>query len=487
MKRNKTCFAAVNLIICILLFWACGNTNKVEQTVIPEDKLVNQEFEGSSTSTGLCRTWKNNDEKKQVLEANSLYRENFKQNNYTDGLESWKLVMQLAPGFRKTPFVDGEKMYKNNIENADNENEKQAQIDSLYKLYDERIRCHGEEGLVLQLKGLFIYSVLKDRETAYPVLEDAMNKAGNKTKAPVLKAIVNKYRNDIKKEITTEKEVIPLVEKMKEYAQYNISHLEKKASIESYKSALEDLNKPLADVHKPAVYDTIREPELTNCQDVFNYYDEKYNADQLDLKILKLYYARLTKMNCYKETLAYENIHRQLIEALNGLEPTKASWMQAAIYAGKDKDYPTAIKYYQNAIGLESDPIKQAKIYNYIAASYRGTKEYQKSAEVAKQAIQSNPELGAAYTSLGWAYLGYFSKCGSTKKDKAAVAYVAADMFSKAKSAAIPDPNAQDAFNTAYTHFFTKEELFFDSSLEEGGTIKAGCWIQKSSTIRAQN
>jgi len=80
----------------------------------------------------------------------------------------------------------------------------------------------------------------------------------------------------------------------------------------------------------------------------------------------------------------------------------------------------------------------------------------------------------------------HFNKCGSSKKDRSAVAYVAADMFNKAKRAPLPDSRAQDAYNKAYVHFYSTQELFFDTDMKEGDSIRAGCWIQKSSTIRAK-
>jgi len=484
MKIIINSFNLVISALIVLFISACGSTQQVEQTGInEEDAILNKNFVPGKTSTGACALPTNPKEQKKTLEVYQFYRGDFKLENYESALKNWKWLMEKAPGFRKTPFVDGEVMYKHFIEKESNAEAKQKYIDTLYKLYDERIRCHGEEGLVLQSKGLFIYSVLNDQQTAYPILEKAMNIAGNATSPFVLRTLVNKYRSDIKEGIKTKEDVIPLVDKMKAIAQHNIDI---NKEVTKYKNALDALNQPLVAIIKEAVIEKIKAPDMNNCSEVVDYYAPKYSENPNEMRILKNYYAKLTSMRCYKESNAYEEIHRTLIIDLNKREPTRATWLQAAIYAAQDKDYPQAIIYYQKAIELESDPIKQADIYNYIATTYRGTKEYQKSAETAQKAISLNPDLGVAYTSLGWAYLGYFNKCGSTKKDKAAVAYVAADMFNKAKRAALPDPKAQDAYNKAYVHFYSTQELFFDPNIKEGDPIKAGCWIKKSSTIRTK-
>jgi len=477
-------FIFIISVFTTIIFIGCGVAQQVEQTGILEDEAaINNNFLPGKTSTGLCTMPETNAEKKKVLAAYSLYREDFKQNNYEAALPNWRTVLNLASGFRKTPFVDGEVMYKTFIEQAKSDEKKQLFIDSLYQLYKERIKCHGEEGIVLQSKALFVYSGLNDQTSAYPLLEQAMQKAGNATSPLVLKTLVNKYRSDIKDSLKSEADVIPLVDQMKQIAQYNINNANE---VQKYKSALDALNKPLVAFVKEAVIQKIKAPEMNNCQEVLDYYGKKYAANPDEIRIIKNYYAKFTKLKCYEDNPEYEQIHRSLIADMNSKEPSKSTWLQAAIYAAQDNDYTIAIEYYQNAISLENDPIKQADIYNYIASTYRGTKEYQKSAETAKKAISLNPDLGAAYTSLGWAYLGYFNKCGSTKKDRAAVAYVAADMFSKAKNAANPDPRAQAAFNKAYVHFYSKSELHFDTSISEGDRIKAGCWIQKSSTVRTK-
>lgn len=79
-----------------------------------------------------------------LVEAYSLYREAFKQENYPKALKYWKLVMEINPCFRKTPFTDGAKMYKYLIENATNKSNQQNYTDALAKLYKMRINCFGE-------------------------------------------------------------------------------------------------------------------------------------------------------------------------------------------------------------------------------------------------------------------------------------------------------------------------------------------------------
>lgn len=79
-----------------------------------------------------------------LFEAYSLYREDFKNENYTDALKYLKIVLDLNPCFRKTPFKDGAFVYKYFIENTTNPIDQKKYIDALSELYKLRINCFGE-------------------------------------------------------------------------------------------------------------------------------------------------------------------------------------------------------------------------------------------------------------------------------------------------------------------------------------------------------
>ena len=111
-NQIKMKFRLLSIALVAVVFWGCGSSSKVTTTGTQEKQVETPEVKGSETSTGLCKTFTNEDEKSEVLAAYSLYRESFKQKNYEDAMENWNKLMEMAPGFRKKPFVDGEVMYK---------------------------------------------------------------------------------------------------------------------------------------------------------------------------------------------------------------------------------------------------------------------------------------------------------------------------------------------------------------------------------------
>lgn len=79
-----------------------------------------------------------------LFEAYSLYRADFKQENYTDALKYLKIVLELNPCFRKITFKDGAVIYTYFIENTTNTIEQKKYINELAELYQLRINCFGE-------------------------------------------------------------------------------------------------------------------------------------------------------------------------------------------------------------------------------------------------------------------------------------------------------------------------------------------------------
>ena len=116
--------------LAILFLSACETDRSLEKTEInctkyedlPEDK----------------------DFQKSVLTAYSLYREDFKQKNYTEALKNLKKVMDIAPCFRKTTFRNGEVIYQYLIDHVSNPLEQQTYSDEFDHMMKLWVCCFGE-------------------------------------------------------------------------------------------------------------------------------------------------------------------------------------------------------------------------------------------------------------------------------------------------------------------------------------------------------
>ena len=116
----------------------------------------------------------------------SLYSEYVKQKAYSDAVKGWRNVLEFCPKLSKNTYINGAKMFKSFIKDAEDEKVKQAYVDTLLWIYDQRIVHFGEEGKVLEYKG---GDMLKYREdsavAANVILKKAMELNGKIGRAHV--------------------------------------------------------------------------------------------------------------------------------------------------------------------------------------------------------------------------------------------------------------------------------------------------------------
>ena len=100
----------------------------------------------------------------------SLYNEFYKQKNYKDAVNDWRKVYQNCPAASKNTFIRGATIYKNLIKAETDNAKKEALIDTLMMIYDQRIVYFKQEGAVLASKGVDLYSY-RGKEAAADVYE----------------------------------------------------------------------------------------------------------------------------------------------------------------------------------------------------------------------------------------------------------------------------------------------------------------------------
>lgn len=82
----------------------------------------------------------------------SLYQEFYKQKSYTDCYEPWRQILLHCPRFSKTVYQRGSTIIKSMINIAQTAEERNAYIDELMRMYDQRIQYFGEEAKVKAMK-----------------------------------------------------------------------------------------------------------------------------------------------------------------------------------------------------------------------------------------------------------------------------------------------------------------------------------------------
>lgn len=161
-------------------------------------------------------------------------------------------------------------------------------------------------------------------------------------------------------------------------------------------------------------------------------------------------------------------------------EPTSGLAKVIAQQYYKMDDMDNASAFYQQAIGFESDASKKGALYMDLAKLYAAQGLKIESRQFAMEAAKvDNETRKEAYTFIGNLYMGSYQDCkqGQSQIDDRAVFMAAYDMFQKAGD--------QNGMSQAKAQFPTVSDVF-TANKEEGQSIKVGCWMNVTTTIRTR-
>ena len=188
----------------------------------------------------------------------------------------------------------------------------------------------------------------------------------------------------------------------------------------------------------------------------------------------------MSNKDCTNSELFF-NISTQLYS----LEPTpQAAYQMSKMNLSRGK-ISNAINYAIEALDLEDDVDKKAKIHLLLAESYRMSGAYVSAKAEVYKALDIKRGWGKAYITLGNIYVSGAKKCGNDFQ-QSAVFWVAVDTFKKALNDEKYRDNASRSINTYSKQFPNKEACFFNG-LEEGQKYSVECWINQSTIVRTRD
>ncbi len=184
-------FSVLSMFIALIVSVGCTPKTGKQVAKAPEEPIILTAADSLLLEDKMV--WGADSNKAQ--EQYSLYREYFKQDAYADALPYWRTFYAMAPRARKTPYLDGEKMYlallDDQIEAAECKDGEvidgnktsscndhkgfvkwkykdpavaQAYLDTVFNLLDTREEHFGERGLIAAKKGQILSRYYKEEE-----------------------------------------------------------------------------------------------------------------------------------------------------------------------------------------------------------------------------------------------------------------------------------------------------------------------------------
>ncbi len=411
--------------------------------------------------------------------------------------EYWEKAYNIAPaadGKRPTIWRDGRTFYKYKMMNETDEAKRKEYFEKVMKLYDEETACftsNNNESIQLGRKAFDMFyglgaqgqEIRSSYDATLTVLESAVDKGGNNTEyitfVPYANVVVYQFTNDKMDKLTAR----GIYQKLNAIADYNIEN--NKTLGAYYKQAKESMNGTFATI----------ENNIFDCEYFKDKLAPEYKEKGDDPTFLKEAITVLKRQGCEESDTflaeleskwsvyaAEENARRQA-----EFEANNPNVMAKKLY--DEGDYKGAIAKYEEAIGNEEDPSKQASYHFSIASiQFRKLKQYSAARSSAYKAAKLREGWGRPYLLIGDMYASSVRSCGKEPWQQRMVILAAVDKYAYARSID-SDTEVQEEANRKIGKYASQKPEkgdVFMAGYKDGASYKIGCWIGESVKIRTQ-
>ncbi|MDA3893724.1 MAG: hypothetical protein PF517_18835 [Salinivirgaceae bacterium] len=413
----------------------------------------------------------------------SLYSEFYKQKNYKDALVPWRKVFKECPKATKNIYIQGATIVSNLIVREKDKIKKEAYIDTLMMIYDQRIEYFGSKGFVLSFKGVVLNSYRGEaaNKEVFEILGEAMSLEGDNTKAAVVSIYMQVAVALYKAEEIDGVKVIEAytfsMETLDKSTTYNKMLIEKGPKYEKKaKKELENIKTSVDNVEA-----LFSESGAATCEALVSIFTPKYEENIKNLDWLKKVNKLLNRADCTEEELFAKTAEQQY-----KLEPSAEAAHNLARLFLKKEVFEKADKYYDEAAKLQEVDEKKALYYYEWSQLAFAMETYPKVRTLSNKAIENNPADGRPYLMIGKAYAASKKlNIGSETCEFSAVYWVAVDSFAKAKKVDASLAEEASGLIETYSKYYPKsEEWFMAVGTSEGDPYTVGGWINVTTKVR---
>ena len=426
----------------------------------------------------------------------SIFVEYAKAKNYDAAYAPWMELRERNPKFNRAIYKYGEDILEDKIKKSSGA-EQVNYLNDLLKLWEERATYFASKtpkGEYLAKACQLMYdnksALNKSDDELYKCFDDAYN-ADKKTftnpkslytyfslmvdlydagKRPA-QALFDKYDDVVEKVesevgnystklndlIALEDGGTTLSKKQKNYKKYYESYLK------AYDKISGSIDSKLG--------------ERANCSVLIPLYNKDFAANQTNAVWLQRAAGRMSAKECTDDPMFFK-----LVNAYHNLSPSANSAYYLGILKDKEGKSNEALGFYEQALSLESDNFKKAKLNEKIGDKLKKKGSYGKARSFYRNSLKLNPSNGRPHLKIAQMYASSANNCGTDNFTKRAVFWLAAGEASKAGRV---DPNLKKAASQTAANYRAKapqkSEIF--SSGREGEKINIGCWIGGSVTV----
>lgn len=398
-----------------------------------------------------------------------LYREAYKNKQYIEAYEPWKICLDLCPSSNKNLYIRGVTILKSRFNATKDANERKAIVDELMKLYDMRIQYYGEAAEVTARKA---YDLQQLRGNAalkeyYQLYAEAMRLGAKQLEL----AFVERYFDATVAYVTAGNEDTTLI--VDNYDQVS--------------DAIDELLSNEADSAKRAELYTVmahienRFSPFASCEELVKIYTKKFEATPDDLTLLKKITTILRKKKCMNTDLFFA-----ATEKLHSIEPTPSTaYLMAQMCYNKDK-YSDAAKYINDALAGAEEKDKY-NMYILQGLCYAKTNSYSAARAAYNRAADMNPMNGEPLRLIAQLYAAGHRSIDDGMGGASAY-WAAVDVARRAMTVDSSTENVEAAQRliNSYSAGFPKQDVAFMLDLIDGQSFTVPGWIGVSTVVRTR-
>ena len=410
----------------------------------------------------------------------SISHESVRAKNYKDAYAPCMSVLKDCPTLRFYTYSDAQKILKSFLGGIKDRNsaDYKKYFDELMQVWDQELQYLPELNKKLKTPvsaakelgdkavDYIQFAPNVDVNQAYQWLKESVDAEKGNSKGAVLNFFMDMSMRKVKADT---------------------NHTEQ--FFQDYVNASQYIDEAIATEAKPNVKKTLEMVKenlvamfvnsgVADCESLQNIYGPKVEANQTDSTFLKKAISVLKMMKC-TESDAYFQASYYMYK----INPTADAAVGCAYQAYKKGDYDTAVKYFDEALNMETDNAKRAEMAYACAGSLFAAKKLSQARSYCLKAISFNENYGMAYILLAQMYGSNPNWSDEPALNKCTY-FVVIDKLQKAKSV---DPTVEEKANeliSTYARHTPQAKDLFMLGYKAGDRITIGGWIGETTTIR---
>ena len=415
----------------------------------------------------------------ECITNSSIGHEAAKAKNYADAYEPTKAVIKECPTMKYYTFTDMIDILQSFLStNQKGTAEYQKFFDELMNLYDLRtkylpeFRAKGTKvksdaaALADKAADYLTYAPEPNHKIAYQWFKESVQGDGVNTKASTIMNFLNESLAVMKADQSHSNQFLDDYLWASDLTDQAIA------------AAADDKAKENMEAAKQNVLAVFINSGMADCETLQNVFGPQVEQNKSNEAFLKNTIAILRMMKCNES-----EVYFTASDYMYRINPTADAANGVAYMYFKKGEYETAVKYFDEALQLESDNAKKAEIAYAIAASLSTIKQWGNAKRYAQQAISFRDDWGAPHILMAQIYAAN-PNWSDERSLNACTYYVCVDRLQRAKTLDPSCAEQADELIRTYSCYFPKSEDLFMQGLKKGDRVTVGGIVGETTTIR---